>query len=286
MAVHALKDETPAQMLSAWLQAREHRYGGLHHAPRRTVSPHDPRSARARARGSMQGGDRMSYHAYASAYADELHRYMNPDVLARLETRYAGGIVTGIRPVTPSPLDALGNPQSVFHGHRMQPKTKKRAHNYAPAYAQHLPGAADAQVVIELGILRGVGLAIWCDLFPAARVIGLDVDLSHFREAEADLKRRGAFSKNAPEVYSYDELAPDAATTLTGILRGDLIDVFIDDALHYDAAILKTAHDVLPLMRAGGVYFVEDNFHVHEKLRERYPQRTILSREELTIVRV
>lgn len=275
--------------LSAWLADSEQRYGGLHsNVERRRVSPHDPRPARKLTRGGMTGGDRMTQHGYAATYARTIEeRHMaavTPEVLRSLETKFAGGIVTGIRPPHNSPLDAEPNPKSVFHGHRMQPKSMKRARNYASAYAQHLPDTRCTFTLVELGILRGVGLAIWCDLFPSARVIGLDVDVSHFNENCADLRKRGAFRKNAPIVYDYDELAPDNATRLRSILNGDRIDVCIDDALHYDAAILKAMRDLMPFMGVGGTYFVEDNFKVHEQISRLYPHLEVQSIEEMTVI--
>ena len=42
-------------------------------------------------------------------------------------------------------------------------------------------------VVAEFGILRGTGLAIWCDLIPNARVIEFDIDIGHLTENEQNL---------------------------------------------------------------------------------------------------
>lgn len=50
-------------------------------------------------------------------------------------------------------------------------------HGYADDYAEFLApflGTDPPPVVAEFGILRGTGLAIWCDLFPRSRVLGLE----------------------------------------------------------------------------------------------------------------
>lgn len=275
--------------LRDWLIENEQHYGGLHGGvPRLKVSEFDPRTPTMLARGGMTGGDRMRHHNYAPVYARVIEEHfmpaVTPDLLRDLETRFAGGIVRGIRPPTNSPLDQEPNPKSVFHGHRMQPKTMARGRNYAGVYAAHLPDTDRQLTIVELGILRGIGLAIWCDLFPKARVIGLDVDLSHFHENHEALVAKGAFRDNKPEVHEYDELAPGNPVLIRNILNGDSIDICIDDALHYDAAILGAMRDLMPFMRDGGVYFVEDNFKVHHKIAKAYPRNKVLAVAEMTVI--
>ncbi len=65
-------------------------------------------------------------------------------------------------------------------GDRMSPLR----HNYGRYYEHALRpfvGREDVTLV-ELGILTGIGLAVWTDLFPHGRIIGLDIDLSHFAQ--------------------------------------------------------------------------------------------------------
>jgi len=287
---HGISLESTGDYLAGWLRGREQRYGGMHtNVKRRTVSPLDPRAPQQVAKGGMTGGDRMTHHGYAPAYARAITEHcmaaVAPEVLRALETKFAGGVNLKLRPARPSPHDTQPNPKSVFDGHRMQSDGDPRVHNYAPTYAANLPDSESRITLVELGILRGVGLAIWCDLFPNARVIGLDVDTSHFRDNEADLLRRGAFKKNKPEVIEFDELAPDAGARLKAALAGSAIDVFIDDALHYDAAILKIMAAVMPLMAKGGIYFVEDNVKVHKAIRKAYPRLAVESMSEMTVIR-
>jgi hypothetical protein len=151
-------------------------------------------------------------------------------------------------------------------------------HGYSAQYAQHLQPFVQRKgrgmVIVELGVLRGSGLAMLCELFPRAeRIIGLDVDTSHFREHRTQLERLGAFRRRAPEVHAFDELAPDAAMRLAGILAGDRIDVFIHDALHYDAAIIATMAHVSRHWRRTFRCFVEDNATVGPALGKLYGSR-------------
>jgi hypothetical protein len=237
----------------------------------------------------MTGGDRMSHHNYAPAYAQaigERFAMATTEQLREAEAKFAGGVTRNLRPVRNSQHDKQPNPGSVFDGHRMQTqKLDPRCRDYAATYATYLPEeSAQRLTIVELGILRGIGLAIWCDLFPQARVIGLDVDLGHFHEHLPAPRQRGAFKDNQPQVYEYDELATGNAARLRQILGGDSIDICIDDALHYDAAILKAMDDLMPFMKDGGLYFVEDNKHVHVAIRERWPKLTVRPHGALTVV--
>ena len=134
-------------------------------------------------------------------------------------------------------------------------------HDYAPSYARHLARwLADGArpVIVEVGILKGSGLAIWCDLFPLGTVVGLDIDLSHFRENLPDLRARGAFRRNEPELLVFDSYAPDVSG-LVGLLGERRIDVVIDDGPHSIEAITATAAALRPLLADRFTYFVEDN---------------------------
>jgi hypothetical protein len=132
-------------------------------------------------------------------------------------------------------------------------------HGYAPRYAQFLaPFVGEKQLTVaEFGVLKGTGLAIWCDLFPDARVIGFDIDLTHVRENRDFLVSKGAFTKNEPELQKYDQLV-DGSGRLQTVLCDSKLDVVIDDGLHFIEAIVTTWRSVQPFLAAKFVYFIED----------------------------
>ena len=181
-----------------------------------------------------------------------------------------------------SPHDPRG--QSVAHRGTMRGGDRMGHHGYAEAYAGVLSGLLGRNdlTIVELGILGGSGLALWCHLFPTARVIGLDVDLDHFRSNEASLRARGAFQRNAPRVYEFDELAH--GHLIGDILAGRQIDLMIDDALHDSASIMQAMREFMPYLAEGGVYIVEDNATVHHDIRRAYPGKRIESFGELTVI--
>ena len=102
-----------------------------------------------------------------------------------------------------SPLDPTGSETLADGGDRML------HHGYANHYARFLEpyvkNRGDRIVICEVGVLEGTGLAIWCDLFPNARCIGLDIDLSNVKGNMDNLRGLGAFSRNSPELFEYDQ---------------------------------------------------------------------------------
>jgi hypothetical protein len=132
-------------------------------------------------------------------------------------------------------------------------------HGYGPTYAHYLQPFLGARnlTIAEFGILKGTGLAIWCDLFPDARVIGFDIDLSHIEQNRSTLERRGAFQRNQPELHEYDQLVA-GRDRLERILNGRTLDIVIDDGLHSKDSIITTWRSVEPLLSPRFGYLIED----------------------------
>ena len=160
-------------------------------------------------------------------------------------------------------------------------------HGYAVHYERFLKSYVQNRdqrlVICEVGILNGSGLAIWCDLFPNSRVIGLDIDISIAERNMDNLLKLGAFSDNSPELHKYDQLI-DSTELLDEILDGDRIDIFIDDGAHFDDAIRTTMRSVLPHLSDPFVCIVEDNADVHRKLELEYPKFPLFVDGELTVI--
>jgi cephalosporin hydroxylase len=131
---------------------------------------------------------------------------------------------------------------------------KARTNGYAPAYGELLEGREPA-VLVELGVFQGTSMAVWCDLFHRARIIGLDIDPSRFQHER--LIELGAFARNIPHLHEWDAYLPDAEALEAA--AGAPIDVFVDDGPHTKTAILRVAQAVKPLMAEGSVYIVEDH---------------------------
>lgn len=176
--------------------------------------------------------------------------------LIESEIRY-GGFVTSVERRKVSRRDPRTLEQLAFGG--MTGGDRMLHNGYAEGYAKHLARflSADGLTLAEFGILKGSGLAMWCDLFPTARVVGLDIDLGHFERNRPELEQRGAFRENAPVLAEYDQFA-DGREILRDMLGGGALDIVIDDGFHSLETIRNTWRSCEPNLAERFVYFVED----------------------------
>jgi hypothetical protein len=187
------------------------------------------------------------------------------------EKKY-GGFVRKVERKKFSIYDTRPLPKQKYEmgGDRMD----KIHHGYGSVYAKYLLPLVNSKervVITEVGILRGSGVAIWSDLFPNGRVIGLDIDLRNIADNMHDLLQKGAFMNENFEMEEFDQFKNNKGL-LKRLLRGDKIDVVIDDASHTDQGILNTFKDMLPYLNKHFIYFIEDNHKVAQKLKRIYPE--------------
>lgn len=203
--------------------------------------------------------------------------------LVYTEIKY-GGIVTKVPRNKVSPKDPRTKEQLIQGG--MVGGDRMLHHGYAKKYSEYLlpyVKKGGAVTVAEFGILKGTGLAIWCDLFQDGRILGFDIDLGHIYDNMDNLKNLGAFKIKQPELYEFDQFL-DNIDYLGTILKGDRIDICIDDGFHSDESILITMKSVIPHLADKFVYFIEDNSDVHKEIRSIYPNLLVDNDGEITIV--
>lgn len=169
-------------------------------------------------------------------------------------------------------------------GDRMSRIERDYSSVYAEALQPFLLKKNTKIVLAEVGILRGTGLAVWAELFDDARIIGLDIDLSHIQENMSALQARGAFMHTAPELYEFDQYLENRAL-MEKVLQGDRLDIIIDDGMHYNEAIIATVNSLQPFFADDFLYIIEDNATVHHQLRSLYPDYIIDNRGEITLMR-
>lgn len=159
-------------------------------------------------------------------------------------------------------------------------------HGYAEAYAAHLAALPERarQVIIEVGVLRGNGLAMWSCLYPFAELIGIGIDLSNARAHYQGLRARGAFAQRKPELYHLDQfkLSPEL---MGGILAGRKVTISVDDGAHERQAALRTLEALAPYFADQFVHFIEDIPHFGPALGAAFPQYQVLSYGPLSVVR-
>jgi predicted O-methyltransferase YrrM len=189
--------------------------------------------------------------------------------LRRLERKFSPNMVS--LPRVQSPLDKTQQPAN----NRGADKMHSRGMNYANAYGELLRDR-DPKRFVELGVFTGVSLAMWCELYPNAEVIGLDVDLD--RIAKTDLVNRGAFQSNEPQVFEWDAFDPKPLSVLEDV------DVFIDDGPHVTEAVVMVAEFMRDRMAPGGLFIVEDMRNGADILRQVFPHGKLFKHGMLNAV--
>ena len=193
--------------------------------------------------------------------------------LIELEKKY-GGLTTNVsRNEISSHSDPVSLPDFMKGGDRMS--SDINCHGYAYYYAHYIKSkfkGASPKIIVECGILTGIGLAIWADLFPNARIIGFDIDLSNYESNKDNLIKNGAFQNNTPEVYQFDQFK-DNKKYLKEILAGNKIDFFIDDGFHTGESIISTFASISPFLSDQFLYIIEDNYLTSYYLKSKIKQR-------------
>jgi hypothetical protein len=194
-----------------------------------------------------------------------------------------GGIHTNVKRDKVSPFDPRTKDELKTGG--MVGGDRMYHHGYSSYYAKYLKPFLQRKkiLLIEIGILRGTGLAIWCDLFPKGRIIGLDIDLSHYKNNLPKLFKMGAFTKNQPELYEFDQYI-DNEKYLATLLGGEKVDICIDDGNHSDEPIKTTFKSIFPHLSETFIYFIEDNTSVTPDLIATYPQLNVYTFGEFIVI--
>ena len=200
---------------------------------------------------------------------------MDAERLIALERQFAPEVGKG--PGVFSPLDRNSHAPWNLGGDKMAADRN----GYAEVYARLL-GRMEPQRIVELGVFQGASMALWCELFPDAEVVGLDLSLDRYHANVAALKGRGAFTVNSPLLHEWDAYSDDAE-----FLR-DLgaIDVFVDDGPHTRDAIQNVLGLVGPLMADGGLYVVEDFPGGGDLLRDVFPDAEVIYAGRLNAARL
>ena len=147
-------------------------------------------------------------------------------------------------------------------------------HDYGKIYSKYLLNLIKKSrnkkiTLVEVGILKGTGLAMCSEIFPNANIIGLDIDLDHTKNNIKNLKSLGAFKKSDPELYFFDQFK-DSEDEIRKLLNHRKIDVIIDDGFHSDETILNTFHAIKPFLSDNFTYFIEDSQSAYKILQKLY----------------
>ena len=123
----------------------------------------------------------------------------------------------------------------------------KPAH-YLPIYQRYFAEiTAPEPVILELGVHRGDSLEMLTDYFPAALVLGVDVN-------PMDM----VFS--TPRIRAYQGLQDDAALHARIAAENNIsaYDLIIDDCAHIGSTAAASFEILFPRLKPGGFYIIED----------------------------
>jgi hypothetical protein len=122
-----------------------------------------------------------------------------------------------------------------------------RAHGYTHRYDQLLaPLRPTARSVLEIGVLWGASLLMWRDYFPAAQILGVDIDL------KTALGVAVATCGERIQVMHADARDPGVRQQLVALGPFDLV---VDDASHEFELMRDLALTLLP---HANIYIIED----------------------------
>lgn len=118
----------------------------------------------------------------------------------------------------------------------------KHVHRYHLFYATLPPPVA----MMECGVFRGASLRAWRNLWPHARIVGVDTF-----QRDVSLLHDSDFAGLDVEL-----VAADCRTS--NLAAHALLDLIIDDASHKPRDQAATFRNLWPLLAPGGTYVIED----------------------------
>ena len=157
-------------------------------------------------------------------------------------------------------------------------------HDYSLIYSEYIASKKNLPIsLLEIGILKGTGLAVFSKFFDKTTIIGFNHDTGIFENNYQNLLNLGAFEKGAPIVRFFDQFS-DNTEMLQATLVGNSLDIVIDDAFHSDESIINSFIELRPYLSAEFVYFIEDNRTAWKKLSKRFPEYDFNNFGEITVV--
>jgi hypothetical protein len=219
---------------------------------------------------------------YKESLESRIDSLTDPEYLQFLELKF-GGYISGV----PATIDSSKVEKISSGNHTGGDRMNVFFHDYSSKYSEYLlplSQSDDLIRILEVGILKGTGLAVWSEYFNNKEIYGFDYDLGNFEDNKSNLIELGAFKDGLPITMFYDQFA-DNSETLKITFGDKNLDVVVDDAFHSDESIINTFDELQPYLAEKFVYFIEDNRSAWKKLKDNYPNyRFDYNGDELTVV--
>jgi cobalamin biosynthesis Co2+ chelatase CbiK len=128
-------------------------------------------------------------------------------------------------------------------------------HTYERVYSSLFEDRSVVNNVLEVGIHLGSSLRAWRELFPNANIIGLENNTERFFTEERILS-----------MY-VDQSIMETFDHFKSVMRGTEFEFIVDDGCHYLQETKDTFKQLLPLLKVGGWFVVED---IREEFEEEW----------------
>jgi len=138
-----------------------------------------------------------------------------------------------------------------------QSQSTKNWHSMGHMYGEYLDPLrlAQGQVnMMEIGLQFGASLNLWFSAFPRGKVYGLEYNRLQLKQAAGDQTQERA------TIFRGDQTNVTLLREISAQVRSEvgLLDFIVNDGGHsMEQQIVSFTH-LMPLVRPGGVYFIED----------------------------
>lgn len=122
-------------------------------------------------------------------------------------------------------------------------------HSYADFYERYLHDKRDTtELILEIGICGGKSLKTWYEYFPNTNIIALDID------------NKSHFNNDRTFTFVLDQSNEEQLIHFVNECKekGYEFDSILDDGSHHMEDQQITFGHLFPLLKSGGVYFIED----------------------------
>ena len=123
---------------------------------------------------------------------------------------------------------------------------KSGFHTYEFVYDKLFKNRLAVTNILEVGIHHGASLRAWAELFPGAEIIGLDNNPANFFTDQDII----SLYVDQAHTWTFDNLKR--------LFKDKRFDMIVDDGCHYYEETKNTFYNLIPLVKVGGVFVIED----------------------------
>jgi len=120
---------------------------------------------------------------------------------------------------------------------------KGTAHSYIDLYSEWFESFRSKKInILEVGVAEGKSVKMWKEYFPEGYIYGVDIfDKKHYEEEKIIIYHSDATKKE-----------------FLSLIEELTFDIIIDDGSHHLEDQINTGKLLLPLLKDGGIYVIED----------------------------